>query len=87
MKKQWNVTVDGEQYTVDIQLTPILGRLTVTINGDSFPLPPKFLTCLWGRKERLMLGEKLALLVIKPFLRADIVIGGKYVESGEDYTG
>ena len=87
MKKQWNVTVDGEQYTVEIQLTPILGKLTVTINGDSFPLPPKFLTVLFGRKERLMLGEKLALLVIKPFMCADIVISGKYVESGEDYTG
>lgn len=87
MTKQWNVTVDGEPYTVGIEMTPILGKLTVTINGESFPLPPKFLTCLFGRKERLMLGEKLALLVIKPLMRADIVVGGKYVESGEDYTG
>ncbi len=87
MKKQWNVTVDGEPYTVNIDLSGFLGRLTVTVNAEAFPLPPKFLTCLLGRKERLMLGEKLALLVIKPFMRADIVVGGKYVGSGEDYTG
>lgn len=87
MKKQWNVEVVGEPFTVEMVLTPIWGKLTVTVNGESFPLPPKFLTCFFGRKERLMLGEKLALLVIKPFMRADIVIGGKYVESGEDYTG
>ena len=87
MKKQWNATVDGENYVVEMDLEGFLGKLTVTVNGDAFPLPPKFLTILFGRKERLMLGEKLALLVIKPFLRADIVIAGKYVESGKDYTG
>ncbi len=87
MKKQWNVNIDGENFAVAIELTPILGKLTVTVGEDRFPLPPKLLTCFFGRKERLMLGEKLALLVIKPFMRADIVVGGKYVESGEDYTG
>lgn len=87
MKKQWNPTVDGEPYTVEIDLAPISGKLTVTVNGDAFPLAPKFLTCLLGRTERFMLNDKLALLVIKPFMRADIVVGGKYVESGEDYTG
>ena len=87
MKKQWNATVDGESYTVEMELSPILGNLTVTINGDAFPLTPKFLTCLFGRKERFMLGDKLALLVIKPLLEADIVVGGKYVGSGKDYIG
>lgn len=87
MKKQWNAEVEGEQYTVEIELSLFLGKLTVTVNGESFPLAPKFLTCLFGRKERFMLGDKLALLVIKPFMRADIVVGGKYVGSGEDYTG
>ena len=87
MKKQWNVTVEGEAYTVEIDLSRFLGKLTVSVNGEAFPLTPKFLTCLFGRRERFMLGDKLALLVIKPFLRADIVVGGKYVSSGEMYTG
>lgn len=87
MKKQWNVEVEGEQNTVEIDLSPILGKLTVTVNGESFVLPPKFLTCLFGRKERFMLSGKLAILVIRPFMKADIVVGGKYVESGEAYTG
>ena len=87
MKKQWNVEVEGEQNSVAISLSPILGKLTVTVNGDDFVLPPKFLTCLFGRKERFMLSGKLAFLVIKPFMKADIVVGGKYVESGEPYVG
>ncbi len=87
MKKQWNVEVEGEQNAVEMELSPILGKLTVTVNGEAFVLPPKFLTCLFGRKERFMLSGKLAILVIKPFMKADIVVGGKYVESGEAYTG
>ena len=87
MKKQWNVEVEGEQNAVEMELSPILGKLTVTVNGEAFVLPPKFLTCLLGRKERFMLSGKLAILVIKPFMKADIVVGGKYVESGEAYTG
>ena len=87
MKKQWNVTVEDEAYVVEIELSLFLGKLTVSVNGEAFPLTPKFLTCLFGRTERFMLGGKLALLVIKPFLRADIVVGGKYVGSGEMYTG
>ena len=87
MKKQWNVEVEGEQNAVEMELSPILGKLTVTVNGEVFTLPLKFLTCLFGRKERFMLSGKLAILVIKPFMKADIVVGGKYVESGEAYTG
>ena len=87
MKKQWNVEVEGEQNAVEMELSPILGKLTVTVNGEAFVLPPKCLTCLFGRKERFMLSGKLAILVIKPFMKADIVVGGKYVESGEAYTG
>ena len=78
MKKQWNVTVDGENYAVEIDLEGFLGKLTVTVNGDAFPLPPKFLTILFGRKERLMLGEKLALLVLKR-TKTNVGILGKLI--------
>ena len=44
MKKQWNVTVEGEAYTVEIDLSLFLGKLTVSVNGEAFPLTPKFLT-------------------------------------------
>lgn len=87
MKKQWTVEVEGEQNEVQLTLTPILGKLTVTVNGENFVLPPKFLTCFFGRKERFMLSGKLAILEIKPFMKVDIVVGGKYVGSGETYTG
>lgn len=87
MNKQWNVEIEGEQHLVAIECTPILGKLTVSIDDDVFPLAPKFLTCLFGRREQFLLGEKPALLIIKPFMKADIVVEGRYVESGEDYTG
>ena len=36
MKKQWTVEVEGEQNEVQLTLTPILGKLTVTVNGEDF---------------------------------------------------
>lgn len=87
MKKHWNVEVEGEMNEVLLSLSPIFGKLTVTVNGEAFVLPPKFLTCFFGRKERFMLSGKLAILEIKPFMKADIVVGGKYIGSGEIYQG
>ncbi len=81
MTKQWQVTVEGEAHEVSIEATGFLGRLSVTIDGDTFLLPSKFLTVLLGRRERLMLSDKLVLLVIKPFMRVYLVVGGKYIDS------
>ena len=78
--KTWNVTVDEENYKVEAELEGFSGKLTVKINDEVFELPPKFLTILTGRRENFKLGDKLAILDIKPFGKLTIIVGGKTLE-------
>lgn len=79
MKKEWNIVQDGENYAVSVEYTLFVGKMKVSVNDASYILPNKFLACLFGRKESFMLGEKLAILRIKPFGKAELTTaGGKY---------
>ncbi len=79
MKKEWNIPQDGENYAVTVEYTLFLGKMKVSVNDATYVLPNKFLTGLFGRKESFMLGEKLAILRIKPFGKAELTTaGGKY---------
>ena len=83
--KNWSVSSNGEDFDITVEYSGFIGKLIVKINEDKFILPNKNFTFLVGRKERLLLGEKMALLVIKPFGEADLVVDGKYLSTGEDY--
>jgi hypothetical protein len=76
----WNIEVDEEMHKVEVALEGFSGKLTVKIDDDTFELPPKFLTILFGRREHFKLGEKLSTLHIKPFGRVTIIVGGKTYE-------
>ena len=72
----WNITVDEVTHKVEVALEGFSGKLKVTIDDDTFELPPKFLTVFFGRREHFKLGEKLSTLHIKPFCRVTINLGG-----------
>lgn len=79
MKKEWNLTQDGESYVVSVEYTLFLGKMKVSVNDSTYILPNKFLSGLLGRKESFMLGEKLAILRILPFGKLELTTaGGKY---------
>lgn len=78
--KTWNVTVDEESYKVEVELDGFSGKLTVKINDEAFELPPKFLTVLTGRRENFKLGDKLAILDIKPFGKITVIANGVTLE-------
>ncbi len=79
LKKEWTVVQDDETYTVTAEYTLFLGKMKVSVNDSTYVLPKKFLTCLLGRKESFMLGDKLAILRVKPFGKAELTTaGGKY---------
>jgi hypothetical protein len=67
MEKQWELTQDGENYTVKVCYTHILGKMSVTLNGETYDLPNKFLAGIFGRKENFILGDKLASVRLVPF--------------------
>ena len=75
--KLWNVSVDEESYKVEVELEGFSGKLTVKINDEAFELPSKPLTVITGRRENFKLGDKLAILDIKPFGKVNIVVNGE----------
>lgn len=81
MKKTWTVKQDGETYTVSANYTWYSGKLTVTVNDDEYKLEPKFLAGVFGRKENLMLGDRLAIFYQKPFGGAELITSGENAES------
>lgn len=78
--KTWSVTVDEASYKVDVELEGFSGKLTVKINDEEFVLPPKILTIITGRRENFKLGDKLAILDIKPFGKITVIVGGETLE-------
>lgn len=77
INKQWNVAVDGESYEVEAALEGFSGKLSVKINGEEFVLPPKALTIITGRRENFKLGDKLAVLDIKPLGKITVIVNGE----------
>ena len=73
MKQEWNLTQGGENYAVSVEYTLFLGKMKVSVGESTYILPNKFLSGLFGRKESFMLGEKLAILRIKPFGKAELI--------------
>lgn len=73
MTKSWTVTQDGENYTVIATYTSISGKLTIRVDDSEYSLPKKFLAGLFGRKENLMLGDKLAIFRQKPLSGAVLI--------------
>ena len=80
ISRNWDIVVDGEAHTVGIELDSFLGKLEVKIDGESFELPPKFLTFFTGRREQFTLGDKPAILKIEPLGKVTIIAGGKNYE-------
>ena len=80
ISRKWDIVADGAMHTVEVELDSFSGKLEVKIDGDSFELPPKFLTFFTGRREQFTLGDKPAILKIKPFGRVTVISGGETYE-------
>ena len=78
--KTWDIVAEGVMHKVEVELECFSGKLTVKIDGDTFELPPKFLTFLIGRREQFTLSDKPAILKIKPFGKVTVIVGGNTYE-------
>ena len=79
-KRYWSIPTEDGILPISVAYTGFTGKLTVSIGEDTFPLPPKFLMGLFGRKENFKVDDKLALLVIRPFGDAALVVGGRPIK-------
>lgn len=78
--RTWDIVADSAMHKVDIEFDSFSGKLSVTIDGDEFELPPKVLTFFTGRREQFTLGDKPAILKIKPFGKVSVIVGGQIYE-------
>ena len=79
-KRYWSIPTEEGELAVSVAYNGFTGNMTVSIGEDTFPLPPKFLMGLFGRKENFKVDDKLALLVIRPFGGAMITVGGRTIK-------
>ena len=78
-QKNWSVTVDDTVHTVAYTFARSKGKITVTIDGDSFDLPAGFLGLKVARREIFRLGDEQAILAVDKKGNADLIFRGENV--------
>ncbi len=77
--KNWSVTVDDTTHTVDYTFARLKGKMTVTIDGESFDLPAGFLGLKVARREIFRLGDEQAVLAVNKKGEAELIFRGENV--------
>ena len=78
-KQIWQVTVDEENHEVAYAFSRVKGRMTVTIDGESFDIPCGLFGCKAKRREPFRLGDYQAILVVDSHGRAALIVDGETV--------
>lgn len=78
-QKTWSVCIDDTTHTVAYAFSPIKGKITVTIDGDSFDLPAGFLGLKVARREIFRLGDEQAVLAVDKKGNAELIFRGESV--------
>ena len=78
-RKTWSVAVDDTTHIVDYTFARLKGKVTVTIDGDSFDLPAGFLGLKVARREIFRLGDEQAVLVVNKKGEAELIFRGENV--------
>lgn len=78
-QKAWSVTVDDTPHTVTYAFARLKGRITVSIDGDSFDLPAGFLGLKAARREIFRLGDEQAILAVDGKGNAELIFRGESV--------
>jgi hypothetical protein len=80
IKQHWTVMEDEVAHEIEYACRPILGKMAVTIDGETFGLSSKFLFFGLARREAFRVGDTQALLVVGKNGRAQVLIKGKPIE-------
>lgn len=77
---RWSVP-DGETvHAVRCALSRLRGKLLVTVDGDEYTLPAGLFGLSAARREKLLLGELKALLVLDRAGHASLTVEGEPVQ-------
>ncbi len=80
IKQHWKVQEDEVLHDVTYTCCPLIGKMTVGIDGEEFTLKSKFLFIGLARREAFRVGDTQALLVVGKSGRAQVLIKGKPIE-------
>lgn len=80
IKQHWSVVEDEISHTVEYTCKPLIGKINVIIDGESFALKSKFLFFGLARREMFRVGDTQALLVVSASGRAQVLIKGKPID-------
>ena len=61
---RWRIPDGDAEHTVSCALSRLRGKLRVAVDGDEFDLPAGLFGLSVARREKLLLGEQKALLVL-----------------------
>ena len=78
-QKNWSVCADDTLHTVAYAFARMKGKITVTIDEDSFDLPAGFLGLKVARREIFRLGDEQAVLVVNKKGDAELIFRGERV--------
>ncbi len=79
----WRVQAEEETHVVSYIFARLKGRITVTIDGDSFDLPAGFLGLRPARREIFRLEDEQAVLVVDKKGSAQLLFRGAAVPSSD----
>ena len=82
IRQHWNIAEDEVLHEVAYTCRPLIGKMTVGIDGEEFTLKSKFLFIGLARREAFRVGDTQALLAVGKSGRAQVLIKGKPVEEG-----
>lgn len=79
----WRVQTEDMTHEVSYAFARLKGRITVTIDGDSFDLPAGFLGLRPARREIFRLGDEQAVLVVDKGGKAQLLFRGHAVSPSD----
>ena len=77
IRQHWNIAEDEVTHDVSYTCRPLIGKMTVSIDGEEFTLKSKFLSIGLARREAFRVGDIQALLAVGKSGRAQVLIKGK----------
>ncbi len=80
----WQIKTQEETHVVSYAFARMRGKMTVTIDGDSFALPTGFLGLKCAKREIFRLGDEQAVLVVDKKGSPTLLFRGQAVEQGID---
>ena len=78
-QQAWDVILEDEKHEVTYEFLRSKGRMTVSIDGESFDIPCGWLGCKAARREPFRLGDEQAVLTVDKHGRATLIVDGEAV--------